>query len=126
VSTEPSVKQPLPAVGQQWYCTTETGTRTVTVTSVWEADDGHTAVAFEWRDNKPGQCDSALPLGVFLGTYRRATLPTPAPLLSEAERKFLAFALDLAFDRMVSDDGFTSEDEAALASLRKLAGGEQP
>ncbi|MFJ1667406.1 hypothetical protein ACIOK4_13655 [Streptomyces bottropensis] len=42
-------------------------------------------------------------------------------LLSGAERQFLTFALDLAFDRMVSDDGFTDEDEAALAKLRRLA-----
>lgn len=47
----------------------------------------------------------------------------PKPLLSDAERTFLAFALDLAFDKMASDDGFTADDEAALAALRKLAEG---
>lgn len=44
-------------------------------------------------------------------------------LLTAAERQFLKFALDLAFDRMVSDDGFTDEDEAALARLRRIAFG---
>jgi acyl carrier protein phosphodiesterase len=47
-----------------------------------------------------------------------------APVLSDAERRFLSFALDLAFDQMCSGDGFTDEDDAALASLRKLANGE--
>ncbi|MBT2449454.1 hypothetical protein J7F03_20650 [Streptomyces sp. ISL-43] len=46
---------------------------------------------------------------------------TAAAVLSTAERQFLTFALDLAFDRMVSEDGFTSEDEAVLARLRQLA-----
>lgn len=50
----------------------------------------------------------------------------PAPLLSESQRVFLSFALDLAFDRMVSEDGFTTEDEAALESLRALAAAPEP
>jgi len=41
--------------------------------------------------------------------------------LTAAERQFLKFALDLAFDRMVSDSGFTDEDDAALARLRRMA-----
>jgi hypothetical protein len=49
---------------------------------------------------------------------------TPAPMLSDGERSFLAYALDLADDAMASEDGFTDDDRAALASLRKLAGGE--
>lgn len=40
--------------------------------------------------------------------------------LTDAERTFLSFALDLAQDRMLSEDGFTDEDEAALIRLRKL------
>jgi hypothetical protein len=44
-------------------------------------------------------------------------------LLTAAERQFLTFALDLAFDRMVSDDGFTDEDEAVLARFRRIASG---
>lgn len=50
--------------------------------------------------------------------------PQGVPQLSEPKRKFLAFALDLAFDEMVSNDGFTDDDHAALGSLRKLAGQE--
>lgn len=44
-----------------------------------------------------------------------------AAVLTDNERQFLRFALDLAFDRMVSDDGFTDEDEAALKRLRRMA-----
>jgi hypothetical protein len=54
---------------------------------------------------------------------RRAVQPAPA--LSDAERTFLTWALDEAADRMAERDGFTDGDRAALASLRKLAGGEQ-
>ncbi|WP_435173266.1 hypothetical protein [Actinacidiphila sp. bgisy145] len=45
-----------------------------------------------------------------------------APLLSAAERTFLSWALDEAADIMAERDGFTDADEAALASLRTLAG----
>ncbi|MCZ9350744.1 hypothetical protein NGM36_13200 [Streptomyces mutabilis] len=41
--------------------------RIVTVSRVWTADDGHTAVSYEWRDR--GQCMSACPLNVFHRTY---------------------------------------------------------
>jgi hypothetical protein len=44
--------------------------RVVTVTRVWKDDDGRTAVAYEWRDDKPGHNFSACPLGVFQRTYR--------------------------------------------------------
>lgn len=45
-----------------------------------------------------------------------------APALSESERQFLTFALELAADQMASDStGFTAEDDAALKSLRALA-----
>jgi hypothetical protein len=66
-----------PAVGDRYVKRAEPDRgRVVTVTSVWPAgDDGHTAVAYEWRDDKPGQCGSACPLGVFLGTYEPYTEP---------------------------------------------------
>ena len=51
--------------------------------------------------------------------------PAPAPVLPGPERQLLTFALNLAYNRMCSEDGFTAADEAALASLRKLAGGER-
>lgn len=48
------------------------------------------------------------------------------PLLDAPMRAFLTFALDLAADEMANrGDGFTADDGAALATLRKLAGGEQ-
>lgn len=49
-----------------------------------------------------------------------AVLPAPV-VLTAAERQFLAFALDLAFDRMVSEGGFTDEDHAALDRFRRMA-----
>jgi NTP pyrophosphatase (non-canonical NTP hydrolase) len=60
-----------PAVGQRYTSRTDPA-RIVTVTRVWTDDGGRTAVAFDWRDDKPGQRGSALPLGVFLGTYKPA------------------------------------------------------
>lgn len=54
----------------------------------------------------------------------RRAVAVPEPL-SDAERQFLTFALDQAAEEMSLRDGFTDEDEAALASLRKLAAGEQ-
>lgn len=49
-----------------------------------------------------------------------------AAALTDHERQFLTFALDLAFDRMVSEDGFTDEDDAALESLRRMAAAAHP
>lgn len=47
----------------------------------------------------------------------------PAPLLSDGERSFLRHALGLAADAMANDStDYSPDDEAALASLRKLAG----
>lgn len=42
--------------------------------------------------------------------------------LTDAERAMLSFALDLAFDKMVSETGFTSEDDESLARLKRIAG----
>ena len=41
--------------------------------------------------------------------------------LTEAEGTMLAFALDLAQDRIYSSDEFTADDQAAVESLRRLA-----
>lgn len=47
---------------------------------------------------------------------------TAEPSLSDEQRQFLTFALGLAADVMASrGDEFTAEDEAALASLRRMA-----
>ena len=49
-----------------------------------------------------------------------------AETLTDTDRQFLTFALDLAADQMASrGDEFDSDDEAALEKLRRLAG-EQP
>lgn len=57
-----------PTVGDRYI--SRNVNRTVTVTRVWTVDDGHTAVAYEWRDDRPGQCGSACPLDVFHREYR--------------------------------------------------------
>lgn len=49
-----------------------------------------------------------------------------AAALDDHERQFLTFALDLAADRVLSEDGFTDEDDAALASLRRMAAAARP
>lgn len=52
----------------------------------------------------------------------RQPLPDRAMPLSDTERQFLTFALDLAADRMASHgDEFGDEDEAALKRLRRVA-----
>lgn len=48
----------------------------------------------------------------------RDVLAGPEPA---TERQFLTFALDQAADEMALGDGFTDEDEAALARLRRMA-----
>lgn len=40
--------------------------------------------------------------------------------LTDAERRFLSFALDQAFEEMVQRDGFTDEDWAALEKFRSI------
>lgn len=124
----PGAELALPVVGQRYNMRPERGTRTrtVTITRVWDTDTGP-AVAYKWRDGQPRTCRSACPVGVFHQAYEPEeppNAPAPAPALSDGERSFLAFALDLASDHMASrGDGFGDDDWATLASLRKLAGG---
>ncbi|MDQ0792031.1 hypothetical protein [Streptomyces sp. B1I3] len=70
--------------------------------------------------------------GLYAETGQRVVdaLEQPAPSVTEepevealtaAERQFLTFALDLAFDEMVSTDGFTDEDHAALEKFKRMA-----
>lgn len=42
--------------------------------------------------------------------------------LTEAERAMLRYALDLAQEKIWSEDGFTDADQDAVASLKRLAG----
>jgi hypothetical protein len=59
--------QQFPEIGQTWALRPVYGTRTVTVTEVTG-----TYVAYEWGDDKPGQCGSACPMDVFLRRYQPA------------------------------------------------------
>jgi hypothetical protein len=115
-----------PEVGQQYAHRPGLDPRTVTITRVWAGDDGRVSVAYEWRDNQPGQCGSACPIKVFHRAYEPVTPAEPAPVLSEAERTFLRFALDCAASELSLAAGRTTRAEgiAALDSLRKLAGEE--
>ncbi|MFF5421770.1 hypothetical protein [Streptomyces misionensis] len=66
--------------------------------------------------------DRATPVGPLLDAYRAHNLREG---LTAAERQFLRFALDLAEERMVYDDGFTVADERSLVLLQQMAE-EQP
>lgn len=46
--------------------------------------------------------------------------------LNSAERTMLRYALDLAQQNIWSQDGFTDEDQAAVDSLKRLAGERTP
>lgn len=48
---------------------------------------------------------------------------TPHTDLSGSERTMLGYALDLAEDQILTTDGFTDEDQAAVDSLRRMAQG---
>lgn len=90
-----------------------------------DADDRDTA-----RQTAPhvcGNCDGIDPDTCLANPDRAPAVGQPAEAqateaLTADERKFLHFALDLAFDALVSGDGFTNEDDAAYAKLRRMAG----
>lgn len=54
-------------------------------------------------------------------TAGEALAQARAEVLTETERTTLAFALDLAQDRIYSEGGFTADDQAAVDSLRRMA-----
>jgi hypothetical protein len=102
-----------PAVGNRYVKRAEPDAgRVVTVNNVWAAgDDGHTAVAYEWGDR--GQCGSACPLGVFLGTYEPYAEPA-------AEDDALSPTLRLLRDALLTRPGTTSAE--ALSAAREFLG----
>lgn len=85
------------------------------------------AMCGEYCGDEPGdrRCDSCERCrSRYVGALRAAGWAPRAERLTEPERTFLAFALDLAADVMASrGDEFTAADEAALASLRRMADG---
>ncbi|MCX5266066.1 hypothetical protein [Streptomyces sp. NBC_00199] len=97
--------------------------RIVTVNRVWTADDGHTAVAYEWGDR--GQCGSACPLDVFHRTYEPE--PEAEPRLAVLDgRDALAFVIirpaDDDPDRVTVEAGSRGMSKAAAAYvLRTVA-----
>ncbi|WP_326678532.1 zinc finger domain-containing protein [Streptomyces sp. NBC_01237] len=61
----------VPTVGDRYEKRTAPDAgRIVTVNRVWVAESGRTAVAYDWRDDRPGQCGSACPLDVFHREYK--------------------------------------------------------
>ncbi|MFF9898476.1 hypothetical protein [Streptomyces longispororuber] len=91
-----------------------------------ERDNDHASLGVVWHKRRgttdPGAWFVTMSGTQFVALLREQQgLPAPAADLTGAERQFLTFALDLAFDRMVSDDGFTEDDDAALAKFRAMA-----
>lgn len=112
--TPPAVEEPaVPAVGDRYV--SRHVNRIVTVTRVWTADDGSTGVAYEWRDDRPGQCSSACPLDVFHREYRPATAPSVAAVtvtaahVEAALRGYLAH-LDYDLSKTIECGEDTGED----------------
>ncbi|MFH9295642.1 hypothetical protein [Streptomyces sp. NPDC017520] len=57
--------------------------RIVTVSRVWVAGSGRTSVAYDWRDDKPGQAGSACPIDLFHRKYEAvAEQPLAFPQLA--------------------------------------------
>lgn len=131
VDTEPAA----PAVGQR-YTNRTLYARTVTVTHVWTDDDGRTAVAFDIPGTAPGGSTavshSALPLGVFLGTYEPVATPEPtvtvtAAQLEAALRGYLAILdydlhKNLECGEETGEDTYAEEADDLFARLRDAQG----
>lgn len=95
-----------------------------------ERDNDRASLGVVWHKRRgttdPGRWFVSMSGGQFAALLREYQgLPASADL-TDAERQFLAFALDLASDRMASlGDEFTADDVAALQKLRRIAGDEQ-
>lgn len=82
------------------------------------------------QDDTCDACGSPFPVGHLClnpeptasAVGRPAEAHDTKPPLTADERKLLHFALDLAFDALISGDGFTNEHDASFAKLRRMAG----
>ncbi|QHF97919.1 hypothetical protein DEH18_33355 [Streptomyces sp. NHF165] len=95
--------------------------RIVTVTRVWAARDGHTAIAYRWHDPRASDTGSACPLGVFHHEHRAVHAGSPA-----APRRPTASTItDDQLDRLHKQRDFfahaAERAEAALDRVRDLA-----
>ncbi|MFF9284846.1 hypothetical protein [Streptomyces griseosporeus] len=106
----------LPTVGNRYVkrAAPDEG-RIVTVNRVWTADDGHTAVAYEWDDPRASSAGSACPLDVFHRTYR-PTLDEPRLAVLDG-RDALAFVLI----RPAADDPDNVAVEAGSRGMSRAA-----
>ncbi|MFJ7070156.1 hypothetical protein [Streptomyces sp. NPDC101115] len=78
----------------------------------------------EWNPRTKSHGMSADDANDALDAYRAAILNGAEAPLTDDERQFLTFALDLADNRMANrSDEFTTEDYEALAHLRQIAAG---
>ncbi|MFD6968343.1 hypothetical protein [Streptomyces sp. NPDC059949] len=68
---------------------------------------------------------AVLPPGARITAQALRAAEKNAPL-SAVERQFLTFALDLAADRMATEDGFTDQDHTALDHFRRMTTEEPP
>ncbi|GHC44333.1 MULTISPECIES: hypothetical protein [Streptomyces rochei group] len=95
--TAPAAEEPrTPTVGDRYVKrdAPDAG-RIVTVDRVWTADDGHTAIAYEWRDDKPGQCRSACPLDVFHRTYEAQQPANAEEAPADTARRYAVRVVEL-------------------------------
>lgn len=93
-------EQPIPAKGDRYVkrAAPDEG-RVITVNRVWIADDGHTAVAYEWDDPRASYAGSACPLDVFHRTY------AAEPIASNGQaRTVLDLGRNALNARMAKDD----------------------
>jgi hypothetical protein len=126
---EAPVEPAAPAVGQRYTSRTDPA-RTVTVTRVWG-----TAVAFDWRDDKPGQCGSACPLDVFNRAYEpeQPAEPTVTVTVKQVEAALRGYLAILDYDlhknlecgEETGEDTYTEEAADLFDRLRDAEGGEQ-
>ncbi|MFF0894718.1 hypothetical protein [Streptomyces sp. NPDC003278] len=114
---EMSGEQPRPAVGDRYVkrAAPDAG-RIVTVNRVWTADNGHTAVAYEWPDPRASYAGSACPLDVFRRTYRPEAEAEPRLSVIDG-RDALAFVIV----RPAGDDPERVSVEAGSRGMSKAA-----
>ena len=111
----------VPAIGDHYD--SRAGGEPVTVTRLWTIPSGRTAVAFSWRDDKPGERGSALPLD----SFNRAYLPAVPELEGEdgpcdcGEGAVHYTAADCPFGQRQRAAGSSPAERAALNTAHAAA-----
>ncbi|MFF9262018.1 MULTISPECIES: hypothetical protein [Streptomyces] len=118
-----SAAQQRPAEGDRYVKRAEPDAdRIVTVRRVWTADDGNTAVAYEWDDPRVSYAGSACPLDVFNRTYRPADDETRLTVVDGRDALAFVIIRPAADDRVSVEAGSRGMSKAAAAyALRNIA-----